>query len=76
MQTQTMKLRELTIRYAVRRDHDGAPVIVGGSAKVNVELESRSGLTRVPVTSRGYELTLTLGSGRWVVTSAKLVSTS
>ena len=31
MQTQTMKLRELTIRYAVRRDHDGAPVIVGRS---------------------------------------------
>lgn len=31
MQTQTMKLRELTIRYAVRRDQDGAPVIVGRS---------------------------------------------
>jgi DNA repair protein RadC len=29
MQTQTMKLRELTIRYAVRRDQDGQPVIVG-----------------------------------------------
>ena len=29
MQTQTMKLRELTIRYAVRKDHDGVPVIVG-----------------------------------------------
>ena len=29
MQTQTMKLRELTIRYAVRKDHDGQPVIVG-----------------------------------------------
>ena len=28
MQTQTMKLRELTIRYAVRKDHDGEPVIV------------------------------------------------
>src|SRR6266545_6582961 len=31
MQTQTMKLRELTIRYAVRKDHDGEPVIVGRS---------------------------------------------
>lgn len=29
MQTQTMKLRELTIRYAVRKDHDGQPVVVG-----------------------------------------------
>ena len=29
MQPQTMKLRELTIRYAVRKDHDGEPVIVG-----------------------------------------------
>lgn len=29
MQTQTMKLRELTIRYAIRKDHDGQPVIVG-----------------------------------------------
>jgi DNA repair protein RadC len=29
MQTQTMRLRELTIRYAVRKDHDGQPVIVG-----------------------------------------------
>jgi DNA repair protein RadC len=29
MQTQTMKLRELTIRYAVRKDHEGQPVIVG-----------------------------------------------
>jgi len=29
MQTQTMKLRKLTIRYAVRKDHDGKPVIVG-----------------------------------------------
>jgi len=29
MKTQTMKLRELTIRYAVRKDHDGQPVIVG-----------------------------------------------
>jgi DNA repair protein RadC len=29
MQTQTTKLRELTIRYAVRKDHDGEPVIVG-----------------------------------------------
>ena len=31
MQTQTMKLRELTIRYAVRKDHAGEPVIVGRS---------------------------------------------
>ena len=31
MQTQTMKLRELTIRYAVRKDHAGEPVIVGQS---------------------------------------------
>jgi hypothetical protein len=29
MQPQTMKLRELTIRYAVRKDHEGQPVIVG-----------------------------------------------
>jgi hypothetical protein len=29
MQMQTMKLRELTIRYAIRKDHDGQPVIVG-----------------------------------------------
>jgi DNA repair protein RadC len=29
MQTQTMKLRELTIRYAIRKHHDGEPVIVG-----------------------------------------------
>ena len=29
MQTQTMKLRELTIRYAVRKDHDGQPVVLG-----------------------------------------------
>jgi hypothetical protein len=29
MQTQTMKLRELTIRCAVRKDHDRQPVIVG-----------------------------------------------
>jgi DNA repair protein RadC len=29
MQTQTMRLRELTIRYAVRKDHDGQPVVVG-----------------------------------------------
>jgi DNA repair protein RadC len=31
MQTQTMKLRELTIRYAVRKDQAGEPVIVGRS---------------------------------------------
>lgn len=29
MQTQTMKLRELTIRYAVRKDQDGRPILVG-----------------------------------------------
>jgi DNA repair protein RadC len=29
MQTQTMKLRELTIRYSVKKDPDGLPVIVG-----------------------------------------------
>jgi DNA repair protein RadC len=29
MQTGTMRLRELTVRYAVRKDHDGQPVIVG-----------------------------------------------
>ena len=29
MHTQTMKLRELTIRYAVRKDHDGQPMMVG-----------------------------------------------
>ena len=31
MQTQTMKLRELTIRYAVRTNLDGQPVLVGRS---------------------------------------------
>ena len=31
MQTQTMKLRELTIRYSVKRDGDGQAVIVGRS---------------------------------------------
>lgn len=29
MQTQTMTLRELTIRYAVKKDHDHQPVVVG-----------------------------------------------
>ena len=29
MQTETMQLRELTIKYAVRRSTDGEPVIVG-----------------------------------------------
>ncbi len=29
MQTETMQLRELTVRYAVRKDGDGQPVIVG-----------------------------------------------
>ena len=29
MQTQTMRLRELTIRYAVKKDHDDQPVVVG-----------------------------------------------
>jgi DNA repair protein RadC len=31
MQTQTMKLRELTIRYSVKKDGDGQAVIVGRS---------------------------------------------
>lgn len=31
MQTQTMRLRELTIRYSVKKDSDGQPVIVGRS---------------------------------------------
>ena len=31
METGTMRLRELTIRYAVRKDHDGEPVVVGRS---------------------------------------------
>ena len=31
MQTQTMKLRELTIRYSVKKDGDGEAVIVGRS---------------------------------------------
>jgi DNA repair protein RadC len=31
MQTQTMRLRELTIRYSVKKDCDGQPVIVGRS---------------------------------------------
>ena len=29
MQTGTMRLRELTVRYAVRRDREGQPVVVG-----------------------------------------------
>src|SRR5205823_12836282 len=29
MQTQTMRLRELTTRYAVRKNHDGEPFVVG-----------------------------------------------
>ena len=29
MQTQTMRLRELTIRYAVKKDHEDQPVVVG-----------------------------------------------
>jgi DNA repair protein RadC len=29
MQTETMKLRELTVRYAVRKGSDGQPVIIG-----------------------------------------------
>ncbi len=29
MQTETMQLRELTVRYAVRKDVEGQPVIVG-----------------------------------------------
>ena len=31
METGTTRLRELTIRYAVRKDHDGEPVVVGRS---------------------------------------------
>jgi len=31
MQTQTMKLRELTIRYSVKKDGDGRAVVVGRS---------------------------------------------
>ena len=31
MQTQTMRLRELTIRYTVKKDHDNQPVVVGRS---------------------------------------------
>ena len=31
MQTGTMRLRELTIRYAVRKNHDGQPVVIGRS---------------------------------------------
>ena len=29
MQTETMRLRELTVRYAVRKDSEGQPVVVG-----------------------------------------------
>ncbi len=29
MQTGTMRLRELTVRYAVRKDRDGQPIVVG-----------------------------------------------
>lgn len=31
MQTETMRLRELTVRYAVRKGSDGQPVIVGST---------------------------------------------
>ncbi len=29
MQTGTMRLRELTVRYAVRKDREGEPIVVG-----------------------------------------------
>jgi DNA repair protein RadC len=29
MQTETMRLRELTIRYAVKQDHEGRAVLIG-----------------------------------------------
>ena len=29
MQTETIKLRELTVRYAVRRDGEGRPMVIG-----------------------------------------------
>lgn len=29
MQTETMRLRELTVRYSVKKDGDGQPVVVG-----------------------------------------------
>ena len=29
MQTETMQLRELTVRYSVRKDGDGRPVVIG-----------------------------------------------
>ena len=29
MQTGMMRLRELTVRYAVRKDHEGQPIVVG-----------------------------------------------
>ena len=29
MQTGTMRLRELTVRYAVRKDREGQPIVVG-----------------------------------------------
>jgi hypothetical protein len=29
MQTEMMKLRELTVRYTTRKDHDGRPVAIG-----------------------------------------------
>jgi DNA repair protein RadC len=32
MQTQTIRLRELTVRYSVRRDVDGQSVLIGRSA--------------------------------------------
>jgi DNA repair protein RadC len=29
METETTRLRELTIRYAVKKDHEGRPVVIG-----------------------------------------------
>ena len=29
MQTETMRLRELTVRYAVKKDSEGQPIVVG-----------------------------------------------
>jgi DNA repair protein RadC len=38
MQTETTRLRELTIRYAVKKDHDGRPVAIGRTMRTPREL--------------------------------------
>ena len=45
MQTETTRLRELTIRYAVKKDHDGQPVVIGWT--VSTPRESALALMRL-----------------------------